>query len=115
MKRGVQREIEQLFEKTARTRYEFLKAGMQACFTALEMAQYELSVGHVDGVRKEIAFVRRGIATLRRFLSEASSEQRSEVAAGMARLQGLLTALNTELEVGQVGNLRRVGSPPKAR
>jgi hypothetical protein len=91
-------EIRELLEKTARTRYEFLRAELQTCSIALEMAKYELSVGNVAVARKEVGAVEAGIATMRRFLPQISVDQRIEFETKLADLQAALEPLRAQLD-----------------
>jgi hypothetical protein len=91
------KEMSDLLEKTRRTRYQFLKAELQTCFTALDMAKYELSIGNVDVVEKEVRFVEEGVRTIKRFLGETSLEQGREIDARLANLQGSLDLVKAKL------------------
>jgi phage terminase Nu1 subunit (DNA packaging protein) len=93
----LENEIRELRERTALTRYQFLKAELQTCCTALEMAQYELSIGDVVVVGREVAAVEEGIRTLERFLPEATAEQREEVGTRVAELKTILDSVKTGL------------------
>jgi hypothetical protein len=93
----LKREIKELREKTARTGYQFLKAELQTCLTALEMAKYELSIGNVAVAGSEVACVEEGVRTIQRFLGEVPAEQRREVETKVAELQALLEPLKTQL------------------
>ena len=61
-------EREELYEKTIRIRGEFLDAEIALCATGLEMAEYELSVGGLETVAREVSLTEQGIRTIRRFL-----------------------------------------------
>src|SRR4029450_9052092 len=91
------REIEALLEKTARTRYDFLRTELQVCFTAIDMAHFELSLGNTSVAVREVAFVDRGIKTMQRFLPEVSAEQRRELELRLAELKASLVLLNAQL------------------
>lgn len=67
----IDKEIRELREKTGRTRYQFLRAELQTCFTALEMGRYELSVGNATVAEREVAAVETGIRAIQRFLPES--------------------------------------------
>jgi hypothetical protein len=90
-------EIRILFDRTARTRYDFLMAELQTCFTAVDLGRFELSVGNIVVVEREVVAVERGIRVIHRFLPEASGEQRTEVEARLAELQSQLDSLKAEL------------------
>src|SRR2546427_12891483 len=67
----IDKDIRELREKTGRTRYQFLRAELQTCFTALEMGRYELSVGNATVAEREVAAVETGIRAIQRFLPES--------------------------------------------
>jgi hypothetical protein len=91
------KEIRDLREKTDRTRYQFLKAELRTCSTAMEIAQYQLSIGSVDVARTEADCVEAGLSTIRRFLLETSPEQQAEIEAKVAELTALLHQLRIKL------------------
>jgi hypothetical protein len=90
-------EIRRLFEQTGRTRYQFLTVELQTCFTAIDLAKFELSVGNTAVVEKEVLAVEQGIRVIQRFLPEVSGQPRTEVEAGLAKLQSQLASLKAEL------------------
>jgi chromosome segregation ATPase len=89
----MEEDIRRLHERTASTRYQFLQAELQTCFTALDLAKYELSVGNTSLAEREIAHVEKGIRAIQRFLPEVSGEQRTELEAKLADLQEMLSRL----------------------
>lgn len=91
-------EIRSLFEKTARTRYQFLTAELQTCFTAVDLAMFELSIGNIAIAENEVAAVEKGIRAIRRFLPELSGEPGTEVAASLTKLQAQLDSLKAALQ-----------------
>jgi hypothetical protein len=93
----VEKEIKELIEKTGRTRYQFLRAELQTCLTALEMAEYELSIGNTAVAEKEVAYVEKGVRTLQRFLPEVSDDQRKEIETRVVGLKAILDAVKTKL------------------
>ena len=95
--RDIDKDIRELREKTGRTRYQFLMAELQTCFTALEMGKYELSVGNTTVAEREVASVEKGIRAIQRFLPEVSAEQRTEVETKLAELNEILDSLKAEL------------------
>jgi len=93
----LENEIEKLYERTARTRHEFLKTELQSCRTALEMADLQLSIGNRAAAESEVVFVTKGIAVLHRFLLLASAEQQLEIGKKLAEIEAALVSLMTRL------------------
>ena len=93
----IDKDIRELREKTGRTRYQFLRAELQTCFTALGIGKYELSVGNATVAEREVAAVEKGIRAIQRFLPEVSAEQRREVETKLAELNEILDPLKAEL------------------
>src|SRR2546425_7790346 len=83
---NIDKDIRELREKTGRTRYQFLRAELQTCFTALEVGKYQLSVGNATVAEREVAAVEKGIRAIQRFLPEVSAEQRREVETKLSEL-----------------------------
>jgi hypothetical protein len=96
-------EIRNLSEKTARTRYEFLKVELQTCWTALEMGVYEFSMGNAAVAEAEVACVEKGISVIHQFLPAASAAQQLEVEAGLAKLTTALASLKATLNPRRSG------------
>jgi len=90
-------EIRRLFEQTGRTRYQFLTVELQTCFTAIDLANFELSLRNRAVAEREVLAVEEGIRVIQRFLPEVSGEPRTEVEAGLAKLQSQLASLKAEL------------------
>ncbi len=90
-------DIRELYDKIARTRYQFLRTELRTCITALEMAKYELSVGNSPVAEREVVAIEKGIRTIQRFLPEVSAEQRTELQARLADVKAMLDSLKVEL------------------
>ena len=90
-------DIRELYDKIARTRYQFLRTELRTCITALEMAKYELSVGNFPVAEREVVSIEKGIRTIQRFLPEVSAEQRTELQARLADVKAMLDSLKAEL------------------
>jgi len=90
-------EIRELYDKIARTRYQFLRTELRTCIMALEMAEYELSVGNSPVAEREVVSVEKGIRTIQGFLPEVSAEQRTELQARLADVKAMLDSLKVEL------------------
>ena len=82
----------------ANTRYQFVRAELDTCRTALEMARYEFSVGNIDVTRKEVSAVERGIGAVERFISEIHEEQRAGLEERLVELKTGLRVMKQELE-----------------
>jgi len=95
--RDIDDEVRDLLNRTARTRYQFLQVELQTCFTALDFAKHELSVGNRHIVEMEIGVIERGIHTIRRFLGETSAEQRRTIEQRMQTLQTDLDPLKAKV------------------
>jgi hypothetical protein len=89
----LENEIGRLYKRTARTRYEFLKNEVQACRTALEMAEFERSIGNRAATETELAHVAKGIKVIRRFLPLTSAEHQLEIGAKVAEMETALVSL----------------------
>ena len=89
------KQIRELAKKTEYTRYQFLRAELGTCLTALDMAKYELSVGNVAIARREMDSVEKGIRTIERFLPETSAEQRMQLERQLADLKTAKAALHS--------------------
>src|SRR5215471_11784451 len=98
---NLDKEIKDLLDRTAQTRYEFLNAELQTCFTALDMAKHEISARNFEVAKKEIASVEAGARTLQRFLPDVPAQQRVEIENKAANLQALLAALKVQLNEQQ--------------
>jgi hypothetical protein len=94
----LERDIQELHEKTVRTRYAFLKAEIQTCLTAVEMGEFELSKGNVEIAQKEATIVEKGIRTIERFLPGLSNELQSGLGNSLTKLRTKLDSLRLALK-----------------
>ena len=92
------KEITELRERTANTRYQFVRTELDTCLTALEMARYELSVGNIDLTKKEVNAVEKGIEAIERFMLEVHEEQRAGLEKKLVELKSGLRSMKQELE-----------------
>lgn len=90
-------EIDELHRQTRATRAGFLQAEVQTCFTALEIAQFELSEGRLDVVERELSFVARGMAAIRRTLASADAALTAEILPKLAALESLAEAMRRKV------------------
>ena len=91
------KDIQELHAKTALTRYQFLRAELQTCFTALDMAEHELSVGNTAVAHKETTVVERALQVFARFLPELADKPRKELETRVAELKTKLEETKTHL------------------
>ena len=91
-------EIRELSGRVQRTRRQFVKTELQTCFTALEMAEFELSIGNTTVAQTEVASVEKGVSVLQRFLSALPQDQRREVDAKLAELNARLESVKANLD-----------------
>jgi hypothetical protein len=89
--------IRELLERSAHNRRQLIKVSLQSCATALEIADFQLSVGNAREARKEVAFVEKGVRTIQHFLAGATPAQRTEVEASLAELAKALEQLKARL------------------
>jgi predicted transcriptional regulator len=92
------KEIRELSGKVQRNRYQFLKAELKTCLTALEIAQFELSIGNTTVAQSEIAAVEKGVSVIQRFLSALPQDQRREVEANLEELNAILESVKADVD-----------------
>jgi hypothetical protein len=99
-------EVGELLARAARIRYDFLRTELQLCTITLQMGDYELTLGNMHAVRKEIQAAGKGIDVLEKLLPAASAQERSELEPQLAELKNLLQTLNTNFMAmsGKTGN-----------
>ena len=93
----LEKDIQDLREKTNQNRRQFLKTDLQTCFIAIERAQLELSLGDTHEAQKEFAVASRGADVVEQFLRKAPV-QMPEIAAKLGDLRSSLESLRTELD-----------------
>ena len=86
-------EVKRLLEQTARVRQQFLEVEAETCLTALDNGRLQLSRGHVEAARMEIAFVEKGLRDLERFAAELPDQGRERWAGRRAEIRAQLEAL----------------------
>lgn len=91
------KEIRELYDKTAYNRHQFLKTELETCLTGLEMGTFALSVGNAAVAGREVVMVEEGIRAIQRFLPGVSGEQAREVETKLAELKARLDTLKAEL------------------
>ena len=90
-------EREELYEKTIRIRGEFLDAEIALCATGLEMAEYELSVGGLETVAREVSLTEQGIRTIRRFLGGVTKQHQRRIQERISNLEARLKSLKAQM------------------
>jgi hypothetical protein len=109
----LEKDIQDLREKTNQNRRQFLKTDLQTCFIAIERAQLELSLGDTYEAQKEFVVASRGADVVERFLRKAPV-QMPEIAAKLGDLRSSLESLRTELDTANSkdeNNPEEVGKP----
>jgi len=89
--------MKELAQRTAEIREQFLRVELETCFTALDMAKFEMAAGNTHVVMRELAVVGKGIATVERFLPGATAEARPELKVRLAELKAALDSWNREI------------------
>lgn len=90
-------EIGNLRETAERTRCRFLQTELDACMTALEMANIGLRGGNSGLAEKEAAFVERAFHVVDRLLPDVPSAERVRFNGALAKLREMLKRLNETL------------------
>jgi len=86
--------------KTARIRQDFLLALLQNTFTALEMADFELSIGNIEVVEKELVHTQKACSAIERFVAGLKPEQRSNIDFQLAHAKDRHKKLANKLRGG---------------
>src|SRR5690242_8096507 len=95
----LENEIGELREKTKQSRRQFLETDLQTCFTAIERANLELSLGNSHEARRELVMASRGADVVERFLRDADPPE-TDLEARLAGLRASLDALRQKLDGG---------------
>ena len=90
-------EIRALRDRTESNRRQFLRAEWQTCWTAIDRARLELSLGNVDEAEREFAMATRGREVMEKFLSEAP-DPLPEIEQKLAELRAGLSSLRSDLD-----------------
>lgn len=96
---NLDKEIRELSGRLQHTRYQFLKAELQTCLTALEMAQFELSTGNTIVAQREIAAAEKGVTVIQRFLPALPQDQRREIDTNLAELNAILESVKASVDL----------------
>jgi uncharacterized protein (DUF2164 family) len=95
--RDIRREIQELLEKTAEVRFNFIQAELQTCFTCIEMAEYELSTGNREFAQRELALAAGGIREVERYAPTISAEARAVIEEKLRKCKAALEALTKRM------------------
>ena len=99
--RNLDDEIKELSEMTARTRYDFVQAELQTCFTCVEMGNFQLGVGNTGFAKEEVAVAERGIQEVKRFSGKIPAEQRVEIDRKLAEVTDAATELKRAIQAAR--------------
>jgi hypothetical protein len=90
------REIQELREKTASIRHQFLWTEIQTLEHALDMGHIELKSGELGITEKEIGVVERGCETIRHFLPKLEPDAQPAVQKGLEGIELRLIRLKAD-------------------
>src|SRR5690349_4623520 len=96
---NLESEIQELRERTKQNRRQFLQTDMQTCFTAIERAELELSLGNSLEARKEMVMASRAADIIERFLREAQPPE-ADLEAQLVDLRASLDSLRQKIDNG---------------
>jgi hypothetical protein len=91
------KEINELLEKTAVNRRQFLQVEVQTSFLAVDKGHLEFSLGNTVEAAKEYEIARRGVEVIERFLQEAQ-EPLPNIEGRLVELKRAVRALYLKLE-----------------
>lgn len=94
---ALQQRMGELQIQGERVRLGFVKTEVEACLTAVQLAEFELRSGNVTAAEQNIRVLEEGTATLRRFLPGLAAEQRQELHPQLAQIEGALDGLKQKL------------------
>ena len=87
-----------LLEKTEQTRHDFLRAEIQTCAIALDMARFEYERGHIAFANREAASAAKAIAVIERFLPQAREAQQVEMRRKLLSLKAALESVQRDFQ-----------------
>jgi hypothetical protein len=96
---NLDKEIQELRERTTQNRRQFLETDVQTCFIAIEKAELELALGNSHEARKELAVASHGSDVIARFLREAKPPE-TDLNARLADLRTSLDSLRQKIQHG---------------
>jgi hypothetical protein len=95
----LEKDIQDLREKTNENRRQFLQTDLQTCFIGIEKAKLELSLGNTHEAEKEFVIASRGADEVERFLRHATVKM-PEIESTLVSLRSSLESLRAELDTG---------------
>jgi hypothetical protein len=87
-----------LLEKTEQIRNDFLRAELQTCAIALDMARFEYERGHIAFANREVASATKAIAVIERFLPEAREARQLEMRKQLLWLKAALESVQRDYQ-----------------
>ena len=87
-----------LLEKTEQTRNDFLRAEIETCAIALDMARFEYERGHVAFADREVASAAKAIAVIERFLPQAREARQVEMRKKLVWLKVSLESVRRDFQ-----------------
>jgi hypothetical protein len=91
-------EVATLLEKTEQTRNEFLRAEIQTCAIALDIARFEYERGHTAYAEREVESATKGIAVFERFLPQAGRDQQVDLREKLTRIKAVLESVKRDFQ-----------------
>src|SRR5512142_864579 len=92
----LEKDMRDLRERTDQSRRQFLEVEIQTCFTAIERAHLEFSLGRPHEARRELEIANHGADVVEHFLHEAPGEM-ADIEAKWRDLKSALEPLRAEL------------------
>jgi hypothetical protein len=89
-------QVATLLVKTEQTRNDFLRAEIQTCAIALDMARFEYERGHVAFAAREVESAAKGIAVVERFLPGVRKEAQAELGKKVVWLKAALESVRRD-------------------
>ena len=87
-----------LLKKTEQTRNDFLRAEIETCAIALDMARFEYERGHVAFADREVASAAKAIAVIERFLPQAREARQVEMRKKLVWLKVSLESVRRDFQ-----------------
>jgi hypothetical protein len=91
-------QVVKLLEKTQQTRADFLRAEVESCRIALDMARLEYERGHVAFAGREVESTAKGISVIERFLPGVREEQQVELRKKVVWLKAALESVRRDFQ-----------------
>ncbi len=85
-------------QKTEQVRYDFLRAEIQTCTIAIDMARLEFERAHVAFAGREVENATKSIGVIERFLPQARTDQQEELRGHLAWLKSALESVQRDFQ-----------------